>query len=219
MSQRIDKLISFKISLWIFGEVKFLFFPFSHSENTGSSSPQDFKSYLKLESWSFLCPHRENTWRVKYCKHEWIFIRNALFWLYISIKLFFIISRTYYVDFGIPVTLWIACWWQFEDSCWWKPLSTLLACFQLEYPVLMKKFSTLISFTMLWLSAFLQMIQYALSSALPYCSQVCLLYQVGKKFTLLFQTISWDLKSFLLDLFSIFSWKQSIRFENCSLIF
>ena len=47
--------------------------------------------------------------------------------------------------------------------------------------VLMKEFSTLMSFSMLKWLAFWQMMQYTLASASPYCSQGHLLYKEGKK--------------------------------------
>ena len=58
--ERIDKLISFKISFWVSGDVKFWFFLFSHSKNTISSSARHLKSCWKLESWSFPCPRGDN---------------------------------------------------------------------------------------------------------------------------------------------------------------
>ena len=131
--------ISLTFSFWISDEVKFWFFLFSHFENTRSSSARSFKNCLKLESLSFPSPHIGNPWR---------FLLDMLYFG-------FLLQLNYYLSFQkhllltLAVSLWVACWWKFQDSCWWKPLSVLHACFQLEYAVLMKEFFTLMSFNML----------------------------------------------------------------------
>ena len=102
-----------------------------------------------------------------------------------------------------------------------KNLSVLFECFELEYPVSMKVFS-LISFSMLWWSAFLQVMQYTLSLASSQCIQVHFTAQKVSKCgkmrsritpnTVIFyavfimpriQIFSWDMKRYLDDLLSI----------------